>query len=204
MEHYLMIAKPWLDQYGYFALFLAVFVEGFGLPAPGETLIIASAMLAGRGDMNPTTVLFVAWMAAVLGDNIGYGLGRWGGRRLFLKMGIKQDHLTRVERFFNRFGGELVIFARFFEVLRQLNGVIAGSMGMQWWRFATYNALGGALWVGFWGGGVWLLGKHFEQIEAIFHRFEPFVIVLGVLALLLVVWYIVKARSRSAPRIDHK
>lgn len=192
-EHYLTIARPWLEQYGYFALFGGVFVEGFGLPAPGETLIIAAALLAGQGDMNPIGVLLTAWLAAVVGDNLGYALGRWGGRRLFLRLGVKRSHLRRVEGLFRRYGGGIVLSARFFEVLRQLNGVVAGSMGMPWRRFLLFNSLGAALWVGLWGGGVWFLGEHLEQIEQLLRRFEPYVIGLGIAALLLVVGYLLRS-----------
>ncbi|MEZ5452478.1 MAG: DedA family protein [Thiothrix sp.] len=197
LEHYLTIAKPWLEQYGYFALFGGVFVEGFGLPAPGETLIIAAALLAGQGDLNPVVVLLTAWLAAVLGDNLGYLLGRWGGHRLFLKVGVKPDHLAHVEHFFKRYGGGVVVAARFFEILRQLNGVVAGSMQMPWWRFVTFNALGAALWVGFWGGGVWLLGKHFEQVENALRSFAPYVIALGLVALAALGWYLLAGRGKA-------
>lgn len=197
LEHYLTIAKPWLEQYGYFALFGGVFVEGFGIPAPGETLIIASALLAGQGDMQLPAVLFIAWLAAVLGDNLGYLLGRWGGHRLLLKVGVKPDHLRHVEHFFERYGGGVVVAARFFEILRQLNGVVAGSMQMPWWRFLVFNALGAALWVGFWGGGVFLLGKHFEQLENILHSIAPYVIGLGLAALVTLGWYLLSGRAKT-------
>lgn len=198
LEHYLAVAKPWLEQYGYFALFGGVLVEGFGLPAPGETLIIASALLAGQGDLNPAAVLLTAWLAAVLGDNLGYLLGRWGGRRLFLKVGVKQAHLEHVEAFFKRYGGGVVMAARFFEVLRQLNGVVAGGMRMPWWRFIVFNALGAALWVGVWGGGVFLLGKHFEQVESVLHGVEPYAISVGLILLAALGWYLlVSGRARA-------
>lgn len=197
LEHYLTIAKPWLEQYGYFALFGGVLVEGFGIPAPGETLVIASALLAGQGDLHLLAVLLIAWLAAVLGDNLGYLLGRWGGHRLLLKVGVKPDHLQHVEHFFKRYGGGVVVAARFFEILRQLNGVVAGSMQMPWWRFLVFNALGAALWVGFWGGGVFLLGKHFEQLESILRGIEPYVIALGLMALLILGWYLVAGRGRA-------
>ncbi|WP_020393622.1 DedA family protein [Thiolinea disciformis] len=189
-EHYLTIAQPWLDQYGYFALFISVFLEGFGMPTPGESLIVASSLLAGRGDMHIVPILLAAWSAAVLGDNTGYLLGRWGGLRLLHKLRVKPDHLLKVEGFFQRYGGGIVVVARFFPILRQLNGVVAGSMKMSWWRFLMFNLLGAALWVGFWGGGVYFLGGHFEQVEQIFHGLVPFVVVAGLAALLGLVWYL--------------
>lgn len=195
LEHYFTLAKPWLDQYGYFAVFGGVFVEGFGLPAPGETLIIAAALLAERGEMQLLLLLLTAWLAAVLGDNLGYVIGRWGGRSLLLKVGVKPSHLEHVERFFNRYGGGVVAAARFFEILRQLNGIVAGSMGMPWWRFLTYNALGAALWVGFWGGGIFLLGKHFAQVEMALRAVAPYITLLGLAALAGLLWYLFKGRK---------
>lgn len=165
LEHYLALAKPLLDQYGYWAVFVSILVEGFGIPAPGQTLMLAAAILAGRGELHIAAVLAIAWSAAVLGDNLGYALGRWGGRRLLLRIPFMERHLTAVERFFQHYGGGMVIGARFVEGLRQLNGLVAGSMGMAWWRFLSFNAIGAALWVGVWAGGVYVLGEHFSVVE---------------------------------------
>lgn len=197
LEHYLTVAKPWLEQYGYLALFGGVFVEGFGLPAPGETLIIGASLLAGQGNMQLAAVLPTAWLAAVLGDNVGYLLGRWGGQRLLLKVGVKADHLAHVERFFTRFGGGVLVAARFFEILRQLNGVVAGSMRMPWWRFVAFNALGAGLWVGLWGGGVFLMGRHFAQVEGWLRTAAPYVTAIGLIALAGLAWYL-RSPTRTA------
>lgn len=197
LEHYLLIAKPWLEQYGYIALFVGVFVEGFGIPAPGETLIIASSALAGQGDMKLPVVLLVAWVAAIAGDNVGYLLGRWGGQRLILKFGVRADHLLRVEQFFKRYGGGVVMTARFFEVLRQLNGIVAGSMRMPWWRFLVFNAVGATLWVGLWGAGSYFLGKHFAFVKAWVHNFSPYIIGVGVLGLLVLLWYLFLSKPKK-------
>lgn len=140
--------------------------------------------------MQIVLVLLTAWLAAVLGDNIGYMLGRWGGHRLLLKLGVKSAHLAHVERFFKRYGGGIVIAARFIVILRQLNGVVAGSMEMPWWRFLAFNALGAALWVGFWGGGAFLLGEHFAQVESWFRGLVPYAVALGLFALAGLVWYL--------------
>lgn len=195
-EHYLTIAQPWLDQYGYFALFASVFLEGFGMPTPGESLIVASSLLAGRGEMHIVPVLLAAWLAAVMGDNTGYLLGRWGGLRLLHKLRVKPEHLERVEGFFQRYGGGIVVVARFFPILRQLNGVVAGSMQMPWWRFLLFNMLGATLWVGFWGGGVYLLGGHFEQVEQVFQSVVPYAVAAGLAALSGLFWYL-KPRIRG-------
>jgi membrane protein DedA with SNARE-associated domain len=199
-QHYLQIAQPYLQHYGYFAVFGMVLVEGFGFPAPGETVIIAGALLASEGHMNIAVLTVVAWSAAVIGDNIGFVIGHFGGRRLVLHkgryIGVSESHLQKVEHFFSKWGGGLVILARFVDVLRQLNGVVAGIGGMPWWRFLLFNAIGAALWVGAWGLGVYYLGRHMEQVADWFSRLQPYLIAIGIISLLSVIIYLLR-RSKS-------
>jgi membrane protein DedA with SNARE-associated domain len=196
IDHYLTVAQPFLNHYGYAAIFGLVLVESFGVPAPGEAIIIAGSLLASRGQMNIVVILTLAWVAAVVGDNIGFAIGHFGGRRLIAHrgryIGIKEHHLAKVERFFERYGGGIVVFARFIQVLRQLNGLVAGTMGMPWWRFLFFNALGAALWVGAWGGGIYFLGKHMEAALDVLSVIEPYLIGAGVMALLLGAVYILR------------
>jgi membrane protein DedA with SNARE-associated domain len=154
MSDLLTTVKPYLDQYGYWALFGAILLEDFGMPVPGETLLIASAFLASQGEMHLVPLLLIACVAAVTGDNIGYAIGRFGGRKLVLRYGhyvlISEQRLQKAEGFYRRYGGAVVVMARFFAVLRQLNGIVAGTTKMSWRRFLLYNVLGAALWVSFW------------------------------------------------------
>jgi membrane protein DedA with SNARE-associated domain len=130
---------------------------------PGETFLVAASFLAAQGQLDIWLVGLTAWTAAVLGDNVGYAIGFFGGRRLVVRhgarVGISAERLKRAENFFAHYGPEVVIVARFFPVLRQLNGIVAGSAGMDWRRFAFYNALGGLLWVGAWSAGVYYFGQ---------------------------------------------
>ena len=166
MNSLLVTAHPYIVQYGYGALFAVLFVESFGLPLPGETFLVAASFLAVQGQLNIWLVGLTAWAAAVLGDNVGYAIGRFGGRRLVARygarIGISAERLKKTERFFAHYGPEVVIIARFFPVLRQLNGIVAGSTGMDWKRFVSYNALGGLLWVGAWSSGVYYFGHQIE------------------------------------------
>ena len=159
-------AHPWLAQYGYGALFAVLFGESFGLPFPGETFLVAASFLASQGQMRIVWIAAVAIVAAVLGDNVGYGIGRWGGQRLAMRygarIGITPERLAKTARFFVRFGPEIVIVARFIPVLRQLNGVVAGGAQMPWKRFLVYNTLGATLWVGTWTAAVFLMGQRVE------------------------------------------
>jgi membrane protein DedA with SNARE-associated domain len=201
IQHYLDLAQPYLERYGYAAVFIGVMVEGFGVPAPGESLVIAGGFLAAEGKMS-VLVLLVAWAAAVIGDNIGYAIGHFGGRRLVVRQGrrfgIRPEHLARVEAFFDRYGGGIVALARFFEVLRQLNGVVAGTTGMSWWRFLAFNALGATLWIGLWGAGAYFLGEHLDRVLGWFQQFEPYVIGAGILAFIILIVYLFRRRSNHS------
>jgi membrane protein DedA with SNARE-associated domain len=195
----LAVVGPYLDRYGYAAVVGALLLESFGLPLPGETMLIAGAALAADGDLHLATLLLCAWLAAVVGDNIGFAIGRFGGRRLILRhgarIGLTEDRFARVEGFFHRFGGEVVLIARFVAVLRQLNGLVAGTAGMGWRRFLAYNAIGAALWVGAWGLGVYYFGHSLGHVVARFHGLSY---LIGLIALaLIVVWIVLHARHRS-------
>jgi membrane protein DedA with SNARE-associated domain len=163
VSDFFITVKPYLDHYGYWALFGAILLENFGLPVPGETLLIASALLASQGKMHIVPLLVTACIAAITGDNIGYAIGRFGGRRLVFRYGryvlITEERLQKAEGFFGRYGGAVVVMARFFAVLRQLNGIVAGTAKMSWYRFLLYNMLGAALWVSFWGMLFYELGE---------------------------------------------
>ncbi len=176
---------------GLVILFVAVFFEDFGLPLPGETVLVATAALAAKGALPIGGVVSVAFIAAVLGDNVGYLIGRSGGHRLLLRkgaaIGLTHARLHRVERFFDRYGAVIVVVARFFEGLRQLNGIVAGSVLMDWRLFLVFNALGAALWVGFWGIGVYLFGDSMlHYASALYERVDATTIVIGVAVFILV------------------
>ncbi len=202
MNSLLATAHPYIAQYGYGALFGVLFAESFGLPLPGETFLVAASFLAVQGQLNIWLVGLTAWAAAVLGDNVGYAIGRFGGRRLVVRhgarVGISAERLNKAERFFAHYGPEVVIVARFFPVLRQLNGITAGSAGMGWKRFVFYNALGGLLWVGAWNSGVYYFGHQIEVWLLRVHTAELWL--AGALALTLLAaaaYWAISKRSRS-------
>ena len=198
-------AHPWLAQYGYGALFAVLFGESFGLPFPGETFLVASSFLASQGQMRIVWIAAVAIVAAVLGDNVGYGIGRWGGQRLAMRygarIGITPERLSKTARFFARFGPEIVIVARFIPVLRQLNGVVAGGAQMSWKRFLAYNTLGATLWVGTWTAAVFLLGQRVDVWVSRIHDLALAVAAgVGVLAVAGVGMLLVRGIRNRQPR----
>lgn len=131
-----------------------VALEAIGAPLPGESLIIALGAALGNAHQSIVPAFFALWLGAVIGDSMGYIIGRRLGRHALLKhggrIGLTEPRLARAEALFARWGAGVVVLARFFVFLRQLNGVLAGSLGLPWWRFLAANMVGGALWVGVW------------------------------------------------------
>jgi membrane protein DedA with SNARE-associated domain len=144
-----------------------------------------------------------AFAAAVIGDSIGYLIGRSGGRRLVLRYG-KYVRLTpalfeRVEKFMTRHGPKVVVAARFIEGLRQLNGIVAGASGMAWRRFVVFNAIGAAAWVGVWCTAGYLAGDHIAAIEATISRYQRYAIAAAILAAAgYIALRVIRRRRRAA------
>ena len=140
-----------LLAHGLFILFVLVAVESAGVPLPGETALIAAGVLAHNGEFHSIeTVIVVAALAAIIGDNVGYWIGRKGGRELLRRTPIVRDAFERAlppsERFFARHGAKTVFLGRFVAFLRITSAWLAGISHMPWWRFFFWNALGGIVW----------------------------------------------------------
>ncbi|MFE7210522.1 DedA family protein [Streptomyces sp. NPDC001698] len=193
---------PLLSHYGYWAVGVVVLVEDFGVPAPGETILIAAGVYAGAGQLDVVAVALIAFAAAVVGDNIGYLVGHFGGRPFVHRWGryifLTPERFAAAERFFGRHGGKIVVVARFIEGLRQANGIIAGTTGMHWLRFLAFNALGAALWVGLWVTLAYAAGRHIGTVYDEIRRYEVYVLVaLGVLVVALIVRHLLRRRRRE-------
>jgi membrane protein DedA with SNARE-associated domain len=195
--------QPLLEHYGYLGVGGMLFLEDFGVPVPGEIMLIAAAVFAGAGQMNIAVVFLVAVLAAVIGDNIGFIVGHFGGRPLAERYGryvfLTPERLDRAEKYFNAHGGKVVTIARFIDGLRQINGLLAGIAGMHWLKFLGYNALGAVLWVGTWCGLGYLAGENIVEIYDTFERYKWYVI--GALAVVVVAIVITRrVRRRRTER----
>lgn len=198
---------PLLDRWGYLAVAGIVGVESFGVPAPGQTVMVAAAIYSGSGRLNVWLVGVIAFLAAVIGDNIGYWIGVRGGRALVHRWGryvfITPERLDKAEKFFAKRGNRIVVVARFIDGLRQLNGVIAGITAMPWRTFLVYNAIGAAIWVGWWVTIAHLLGTHLVEVIEHAHRYQWVAIpVLALAVAAYVTWHVRRVRRRRRAAAD--
>ena len=153
---------------GYAAVFGLVAIETMGIPVPAETALIAAALLAHDHHMDIGTLVVVASAAAILGDNVGFAIGRHYGRRLFLAPGPLREHRLKVlelgEPFFAKHGPKAVFLGRWVSGLRIASAWLAGINGMSWPTFLVWNALGGIVWAAVVGFGVYALGHVAEDV----------------------------------------
>ncbi|MEU4164381.1 DedA family protein [Actinoplanes sp. NPDC026670] len=207
---FLHTVAPILDRWGYLAIGGIIVVESFGVPAPGQTIMAAASVYAGYGRMNIWVVALVCFVTAVIGDNIGYWIGLRGGRKIVNRWGkyilVTPARLAKAEQFFAKRGNRVIVIARFIDGLRQLNGVIAGITRMPWKTFLLYNAIGAALWVGFWCTLAYQLGANLGPIMGKIHHYQWPVIGVLVLAVatyvILHVRHIRRRRARVAAEIQ--
>jgi membrane protein DedA with SNARE-associated domain len=139
-----------IEDYGLIILFVIVAAESSGVPLPGETALITTGVLASQGHFDIKWVIVIAAAAAIVGDNIGYWIGREGGTKILGKWAftrrLRDKYMPPAQRFFKAHGGKTIFFARFIAVLRVFGAWIAGITHMPWWRFLLWNAAGGICW----------------------------------------------------------
>jgi membrane protein DedA with SNARE-associated domain len=175
---------------GYTVVFALIAVETMGIPVPGETALIGAALLAHDGQLDIVWLIAIAAAAAIIGDNVGFAIGRKGGRKLFARPGPFHHHRMKVlehgEPFFARHGPKAVFLGRWVSGLRIASAWLAGMNKMDWPTFLFWNALGGIAWAVSIGLGVYFLGHVAEQVIS---TAGPAAAVAGVLALVaFLVW----------------
>ena len=159
-----------IQAYGLWVVFFVVMAESMGVPMPGETTLVAAGLYAGSTDrIDPYLLVAVAAAGAVVGDNIGYVIGRTLGLRLLLRYGryvnLTEARLKLGRYLFLRHGGKIVFFGRFVALLRALTAVLAGALQMPWPVFLFFNACGGICWAAAFGFGSYLLGEKVRSIS---------------------------------------
>jgi membrane protein DedA with SNARE-associated domain len=169
---------------------VVIFFESMGLPLPGESLLIASAIYAAtHGGLQIEWVLFFAAIGAIMGDNAGYLIGHMVGRRALQrwggKIGLTEKRLILGDYLFARHGPKVVFFGRFIAFLRTLAALMAGATRMPWPKFLLWNALGGICWTVGYGSAAYVLGDHIHAFLG------PVGLTLGAIALVCVIWFVV-------------
>ncbi|HWE63925.1 MAG TPA: DedA family protein [Chloroflexota bacterium] len=189
-----------INTYGYWAVLLFVAIESTGIPFPGETMLLAAAIVAGTSHhLHIYLVIIAAAAGAIIGDNLGFWVGREGGFRLLRRYG----HLIRLDErklklgqyLFKKHGGKVVFFGRFVAVLRAWAAFLAGVNRMEWPRFLVFNAAGGILWATIYGLGGYALGNNVNKITG------PIGIVTVVLAVLILIGFFIVLR-RNEERLE--
>jgi membrane protein DedA with SNARE-associated domain len=186
-----------IADYGYGAVGGIVALESMGIPVPGETMLIAAALVAGSTHaLNIWLVIAVAAGGAIIGDNIGYAVGRWLGFWLLVrfgpKVGITEKRIKLGQYLFICHGGKVVFFGRFIALLRALAAFLAGANRMRWPAFPMFNAAGGIAWAVIYGLGAYYLGKEAS------HLAKPAAIILGAIALIFVIVFAIFIRRHEA------
>jgi membrane protein DedA with SNARE-associated domain len=193
--HHLVVSK------GYLGVFTLVALESFGVPVPGETVLIIAGTYAGATHhLSPFLIVAAAAAGAIIGDTIGFWVGDKGGYRLLRKYGhhirIDEPKIKVAVLLFDEHGSKVVFFGRFVAVLRTYAAFLAGTTKMRYRRFLFYNAAGGVLWACVFGFGSYLFGHTLQQISGLLT-----IVLIGV-AVGVVTVSVLVVRKRAAALID--
>jgi membrane protein DedA with SNARE-associated domain len=188
--------NAWLESYGYLVVFLLVMLESVGVPVPGETALIGAALYAGSThNLEIGWVIAVAIAGAIVGDNIGFSIGRYGGARLLLryghKIGLHENRLKIGIWLFRRHGGKVVFWGRFVSVLRTWAAFLAGTNKMAWPRFLVFKAAGAIVWASLYGLLYYFFGSVLSELSTAIN------VALGAVGLLGVVAFIVWTKRKE-------
>jgi membrane protein DedA with SNARE-associated domain len=195
-----------LHTLGYPAVVIFIMIESAGVPFPGETmLLLASFYSAIDPQLKLPIVIACAALGAIVGDNIGYYVGRTGGRAFVQKYGryvfLSPEKLQRAEQFFAKHGDKTVFFGRFIAILRTWSAFLAGVNGMRWRTFFIYNAAGGIIWatifglIGYFAGRVF--HDNFAQVERFASLFSWLIGGIILLAVAVVIFFYRRRKRQS-------
>jgi membrane protein DedA with SNARE-associated domain len=191
-----------LSNYGYAAVLVFVMIESLGVPFPGETMVITAALYAGTTHRLSVWLIWIsAAVGAIIGDNIGFAIGHWGGFRLLVRHGNKirlnEAKLKVGKLMFDRYGGRVVFFGRFVSILRTYAAFLAGTNRMPYGRFFAFNASGGIIWAAIYSFGFYYAGSGLKSARG------PFDYVIGGVAIVIVVAFVWWLR-RNEKRLERQ
>jgi len=202
------VVSQWVAHYGYVLVAVFLLIEGMGLPIPGETALVTAAALAGRGTMSIIGVAIAGFIGTVAGGHAGYWIGLRGGTRVVAKYGrwlrLDQARVDRTHRFFVQHGGKTVLLGRFVAFVRSFIGIFAGISEMPARTFASYNALGGAIWVATFSILGYAFGRNLPRLIHYLGRVSLLLaILIAVVAGVVFLWrWFERNRAQVAASID--
>ena len=193
-----------LATYGYLAVFVFVGVESIGVPVPGETMLVTAAIYAGTtGRLSILWVIVASAAGAIVGDNIGYLIGRTGGYRLLRRYGryirLEEDRLRLGQYLFHKHGPKVVFFGRFISVLRIFAAFLAGVNRMHWRLFLIFNAAGGIIWSTLYGVGAYRLGQQLLRLSG---RIDLVLAIIGVGVIIAAIVFLRRNEARLQREAD--
>jgi membrane protein DedA with SNARE-associated domain len=194
MTHHIFdLLRSALVHYGYWAIAAAMLLENAGVPVPGETVLLLATFLAySERDLRLPWIIVVGTVAATLGDNLGYAIGHYGGRRLLERyrkiFRVSDDAVARGEGLLLRYGAITILFARFVFGMRVIAGPLAGVLRMPWKKFAVFNFLGAGLWVTVISAVGYVFGSRWKLLMHFMGRFDLVLVAVFVLILAVVWW----------------
>jgi membrane protein DedA with SNARE-associated domain len=199
-HHILAVLRDALVHYGYWAVVVVLLLENAGVPAPGETVLLLASFLAySQRELQLPWIILAGTVAATVGDNIGYAIGSYGGRRLlerYRKVFLVSDAgLARGEGLFQRYGSVTILFSRFVFGMRVIAGPLAGTLRMPWKSFALFNLLGAALWVSVISLAGYFFGGRWRTLIYYMKRFDQALAVVFILFIAMVWWRNRRARG---------
>jgi membrane protein DedA with SNARE-associated domain len=185
--------QQFLATYGYFAVFVFVAIESIGIPFPGETMLLVAAIDAGKThQLSIVLVILAATLGAIVGDNIGFWIGREGGYRVLRRygryIGFDERKFKVGIYMFRKHGGKVVFFGRFVAVLRAWAAFLAGVNHMPWSRFLAFNALGGFVWATLYGLGGYFLGEQIHRLTGPVGTISIVLALIFLVAFAIFVW----------------
>ncbi|HUP69626.1 MAG TPA: VTT domain-containing protein [Acidimicrobiales bacterium] len=189
-----------LETFGTLGLILIVFAESgllIGFFLPGDSLLFTAGVFCARGDLTLGIVLVGVFLAAVIGDQVGYAFGNKVGPALFRRPDsrfFKQEYIEKAQSYFEKYGPKTIVLARFIPIVRTFAPVVAGAGSMPYRTFFRFNIIGGLLW----GVGVTMLGFWLGAAIDIDKYLYPVIGVIIVLSVLPVFWELRKARKHAA------
>lgn len=190
-----------IQSYGtwtYAILFMIIFCETGLVVAPilpGDSLLFAAGTFAAKGDFSPTFLIPLLIIAAILGDALNYTIGRYLGPKVLQENSriFKREYLDKTQKFYERYGGKTIIFARFVPIVRTFAPFLAGVGKMKYTQFAVYNVVGGIVWIVLFVSA----GLFFGNIPAVKHNFTLVILAIIVLSILPAVFETMKAKCKA-------